>query len=145
MFAKVMNGIINHYRGDTLSTPIYIYQDNVLTATPYYIGKGDTLFFCITEPKQAFEDAIVKKVFDENSEKDAHGNIILNLKSTDTEYLLPGKYYYSIRLKHEQGNSCEIKTILPPTIFNILGEIPKDTTADDFDSNIIILDGGEII
>ena len=125
MYAEILNGQITHYRGDTLSTPIKIFEGDKLSPIPYYLSENDTLYLGIMEPGQAFEDAIVKKVYTKDSSKDNEGNILFELKTTDTEYLLPGKYYYTVKLKKQSEDNIIIETILKPTLFNILGNVPQ--------------------
>jgi hypothetical protein len=118
VFAEILKGIITHHRGDTLSTPIRIYSDNHLDRTPYILQENDTLYLGIMEPNQKFEDAIIKKVFKSDSRRDDFGNILFTLKSIDTEKLLPGNYYYTLKLKSEDTNGEEtIQTLISPTLF----------------------------
>ena len=129
MFATLSNGKITHYRGDTFREPLYIYEGNKLNFTDYQLEENDLIYFAIMEPHQAFEDAIVKKKYDINSEKDSVGNIIIDLKSIDTQYLLPGTYYYEVKIrKNAQDENESIETIITPTIWWMLGDIPNKTT-----------------
>ena len=146
MYAEILNGKITHYRGDTLTTPIRIFEGDRLSPVPYKLTEDDTLYLGIMEPGQAFEDAIIKKTFTLNSEKDNEGNIVLNLNSEDTEFVAPGTYYYSLRIKQAVNERLVITTIIKPTIFWILGNIPEDSANDSIIyEDITILDGGEIL
>lgn len=145
MYAEILNGKITHYRGDTLTTPIRIFEGDRLCPTQYTLNENDVLYLGIMEPGQAFEDAVIKKVFTSDSEKDVDRNVILHLKSTDTEFVSPGTYYYSLKIKQVVDDRLVIKTIIYPTLFWLLGNIPEqDNDEPVIDNDVIILDGGEI-
>ena len=115
------NGIITIMRGDYFQMPILINVGTKLI--PEYVGLiGDEkLYFGIMEPHQAFEDAIVKKVFTSESPVDKDGNVILEILPEDTLNLLVGKYYYMIKLRYYEDNVEKVKTITTPTLFWIMG------------------------
>lgn len=145
------NGIINIMRGDSFTTPILYNIGNVMSPVYYKLGPLDKLYFGLMEPNQAFEDAVMKKVFDFTSPQDANGNTLLIIKPTDTEKLLVGKYYYMIKLRSIDAFGQEmVRTIVPPTLFWIHGNNivqQEDTYYDDNRYNIdrVILEGGEIV
>ena len=146
------NGIIRLMRGDSFSTPIQINLGTKLNPNYYHLKAGDKLYFGLMEPNQAFEDAVVKKAFDFTSDKDINGDILLTLKPTDTEKLLVGQYYYSIKLRviDTFGNEI-VKTIVKPTLFWLEGNNPKQNNdkpyyeQGDYDIDRVIFEGGEII
>ena len=74
------NGIINLMRGDSFTTPIKINLGSKLRPIHYRLGPSDKLYFGLMEPNQAFENAILKKVFDHTSPQDGEGNTLLTLK-----------------------------------------------------------------
>ena len=125
MYGEILDGKITHYRGDTLSTPIFIYEGDRLCPIPYTLKDTDKLYLGIMEPEQSFEDAIVKKVYTNQSDKTANGEVLFNLKSEDTEYLSPGTYYYMLKLEQVVNGNTIITTIIKPTIFWLLGNIPE--------------------
>lgn len=127
MFAEILNGRIVHYRGDTLSTPIHIYSGDKFNKEPYELKDNEKLYFGILEPHQAFEDAIVRKVYDSTSKKDDDGNVLLELGVEDTEYLMPGQYYYMAKLVSVDGDDIKsVDTIIPAKSFEILGGTPYE-------------------
>lgn len=128
MFANILKGRITHYRGDTISTPILIYSGDKLNPEQYTLQQDDKLYFGITEPNQAFETAIVRKVFTYESPRDENGNTILTLNTIDTQYLNGGQYYYSLKLRRSIGDDISsIETLITPTSFYILGNKLEDT------------------
>jgi hypothetical protein len=65
--------------------------------TTYTLQGDDTLYFGLMDPGQHFEEALVRKVFtaeDVSSLED----FVLELDPEDTLDLLPGKYFYAIKL-----------------------------------------------
>ena len=155
------NGIINLTRGDTLVLPIEVNLGTRLNPNIITLEGNTKLYFGLMAPNQAFEDAIVKKVLDSNSPTDENGNPLLMLSSEDTEHLLVGKYYYTLKCRYinEWGQEA-VKTIKPSTLFWIMGENPsgeptittiKDSLPEDNIINneitkyeTIIFEGGEI-
>jgi hypothetical protein len=76
-------------RGDTYEFTVSLEDYNL-------IG-DDTIYFGIMDPHQPFEEAIVKKTF---TVEDISTKGILNIviEPEDTLELLPGTYYYAIKL-----------------------------------------------
>ena len=111
--------IINMFRGDSLYIPLDIRNGSVMNYEQYNLTDNDTIYFGLMEPNQKFEDAILKKVLT-ISDIDNDGNLIVKLEPIDTVDLLPGKYYYSIKLKQNSDNSYDVYTLLKETEFWIL-------------------------
>lgn len=107
------------FRGDSLDIPLDIRNGSVMNYEQYNLTDNDTIYFGLMEPNQKFEDAILKKVLTA-SDIDENNNLIIKLKPTDTVDLLPGKYYYSIKLKQNSDNSYDVYTLLKETEFWIL-------------------------
>ena len=98
------NGFIMLTRGDTFKAPLFINKGSRSCPVRYYI--------------KDHPEAIIKKFYtSSNAETTEEGDIIVTLKSTDTEYLLPGKYYYEVKI--DLGDST-VYTIIPKTEFFIL-------------------------
>lgn len=113
------NGIIEISRGDTFTTPITINAGNDLSPKQYVLKDNDCLYFGLCEPNQPFEEALVRKVYDKNSKTDENGNVLLSFTSEDTTNLIPGKYYYTVKLKHQVDNVENIDTIISRRLFYI--------------------------
>ena len=115
MFTQSKNNIITVNRGDTFTITLPI---NVGTPTDprfHELVEGDKVYFGLMEPNQPFEYALIRKVYDTTNQS---GFILdMEFNPEDTEELLPGKYYYSIKLQTARG---EVFTILPKTIFTII-------------------------
>lgn len=144
------NGIIRLMRGDTFTTPILVNVGTKLSPKYYKLGPTDKLYFGLMEPNQAFEDAILKKVFDFTSPQDSEGNTLLMLTPTDTEKLLVGQYYYMIKLRTiDMFGQESVRTVVNPTIFWLEGNNVKYVEEPYYDKghyeiDRVILEGGEI-
>ena len=120
MFEINSTGIISISRGDSACAPLFINIGTNLTPLRYIPEENDVIYFGVMEPNQLFEDAIIRKRFtwkDLNEE----GDIILKFKPEDTEYLLPGKYYYQVQAEiYIDECECEVHTLTPKSLFWIM-------------------------
>jgi hypothetical protein len=100
----INNNMIIMNRGDTHEFDLII-EDINLPDGRYRIQGDDTIYFGIMDPHQPFEDALVKKKFTVD-DADEEGNLIIVINPEDTLDLLPGTYYYSVKihLQHEEIN-----------------------------------------
>lgn len=101
----VNNNIIVINRGDTYEFDLTIADDSSETGR-YILREDDAIYFGLMDPGQPFEFALVKKKFTvENT--DAAGNLTIVIEPEDTLDLLPGKYYYAVKLhlNHAEYNS----------------------------------------
>lgn len=150
MYIDPENGIITLMRGDTLTTPILVNIGTKVKPNYKTLSENDKLYFALMEPGQAFEDAVIKKVYDWTSPTDGEGNTLLTLKSSDTEKLLVGKYYYMIKLRSTDGFGQEVvRTVVPHTLFWLEGNNPEPEEKmwyekDKYDIDHVIIEGGEV-
>lgn len=126
MYAQIQNGIIYHERGDSLKCPIEIFNGTKLNPVKYEVQENDELYFAVLEPNASFENSLIRKKYDFNSEKDENGNILLNITPEDTEYLMTGLYYYTVKMRR----GLEVHTIIPLTQFYIIGTNPPKKDCD---------------
>ena len=115
MFSVSANNVITITRGDSASTAIYINRGTKLDPERYVLTENDAVYVGIMEFNQSFEDAIVKyKLTSENLNQD--NDVTWTIKSTDTEYLEPGKYFYQIKLVRNDGTENQlVDTIVSKT------------------------------
>lgn len=107
-------GNVKITRGDSIAVPYFINANSESSPTRYILKNDDILYFAIMEPNQRFEDAIIKKVYTANSLKTEFNDVIIFLNPEDTEYLLPGKYFYTFKLRRFGAGGQEIiKTTTP--------------------------------
>ena len=111
--AKIgLNGIIVLHAGDTFSAPI-VFDEECFSG-------DDKLYIGIMEPHQPFKYALVRKVI--NASDLAEGEEpMFKLESNDTEFIMPGTYYYEIKLQRLPiGGEEIIDTVVPRTKLIIL-------------------------
>ncbi len=91
----------------------------------YRLEDNDILYFGLMLPHQKFEDAILKKKFTVEDYVADSDIIEMCINPEDTVDLLPGKYYYAIKLKfdHEDETTGErvtgVETVVDKTKFII--------------------------
>lgn len=114
------NNIITINRGDT-----FIFSFNIQLGTGFYkesyqLQEGDKVYLGVMEANQPFEDAIIKKVFD-HTDANSDGTVDIKFDPRDTLNLLPGNYYYSIKLSQPEGGlNTKVTTLIQKTRFIIL-------------------------
>lgn len=104
---KALNNIIVINRGDTHSFDFTIVDPNMPEGR-YTLTGEDAVYFGIMDPGQPFEEALVRKKYTA-ADTDEKGNLIITLESDDTVDLLPGKYFYAIKL-HQNHADVNINT-----------------------------------
>ena len=90
------NNIIVVTRGDSLEfklAPITLGE-----YLKYELQGDDTLYFGLMDPGQSFEDALVRKVYTAEDFATIE-DFVLELDPEDTLDLIPGKYFYALKLQ----------------------------------------------
>ena len=107
------NQIITLHRGDTFSASLFINEGHPLDPVRYTLGENDKLYLGVMEANQPFEFALIKKVYT-SEDLDEEGDVVIKFESKDTEFLIPGTYYYEIKLEcTNEDESKSITTIIP--------------------------------
>ena len=125
---KNLNNVIVMNRGDSFSFDLTL--DDETAENGRYILKGDdVVYFGLMEPHQPFEVALLRKRYTaEDLDDPEAGNLTIELEPKDTLNLLPGTYYYAIKLKldHDEydqetgeliGHTDRIVTVINKTKF----------------------------
>lgn len=92
---QAKNNTIVINRGDTCkinlgaAVPIDYYD--------YVLKENDALYFGLMDPGQFFEEALIRKKFTAE-DISSIGEAIIELSSEETVDLIPGKYFYAIKL-----------------------------------------------
>lgn len=112
------NGFVYLTRGDSMAFPLFINRGTDVAPVRYEIAKHPEahVYFGVMEPNQPFEQAVIKKNYGSDSEVTQEGDLVITLKPKDTLYILPGKYYYSVKVDFGDG---DVNTIIPNTEFLI--------------------------
>lgn len=113
------NGIITLNRGDSFTLEMDLNIGSAIEPVLYFMTENDRLYFAIMEPNQPFEEALVRKEFTKD-DQGANGDVVMIFSSTDTEFLLPGKYYYQVKLLRKEDENEFIDTVVSKTQFIIV-------------------------
>lgn len=123
MFVISPNRIIQMNRGDSCTFRVELNAGS--TTNPNIIkltNKYDNVYFGIIEPRKRFEGAIVKRTFDINNVNE-DGTITIELEPKDTQLLVPGIYYYEVKVElidiRVRGKTT-VYTVVPRTKFIIM-------------------------
>ena len=125
MLSVSKNGIIQVSRGDSFVLNTKINLGTELLPIYYQLGENDTLYFAVMEANHPFEHAIVRKTYTE-ADQDEDLNVAVTFVPEDTEFLVPGDYYYMVKLRKFVGQdplldeSYEVSTIISKTKFIII-------------------------
>lgn len=121
MFSISNNGIVRVTRGDTFSLSVDINVGTQLQPILYNLKKGDVVYFGLMEPNKPFECAVLKKAYSQKDQQKDNSSILMNFSHDDTAYLVPGNYYYMIKLvRSANDESCFVDTIVDKTKFILL-------------------------
>lgn len=121
LYIEKKNRVITMTRGDYYSFDVIIRSEDPWSDFVYVLSPGDILFFGLMEPNQPFEKAILKKQFGYDDYDVEGGTLKVVLSPEDTIELVPGTYYYQIKVLYEDeiGNT-HIDTIVQKTKFIIV-------------------------
>lgn len=115
------NNILSMPRGDNFDFDLTI-NDSSSENGIYILKDDDVVYFGLMDYGQPFEEALVKKRYTKE-DCDELGNLTIMLEPSDTIDLLPGEYYYSVKL-HRISNTAEetvdkVYTVIKKTKFII--------------------------
>ena len=122
MFNIAYNGIITVNRGDSFTLPFFINIGTNMDPVRYQLKDNDILYVGVMEPNQPFENAIVRKKYTV-SDTNNDGDVLITFKPQDTQCLLPGRYYYQIKLQifnSDDTSDYDVNTVVDKTQFFVL-------------------------
>ena len=91
------NNLIKVNRGDFFEFPILLNVGSGISPDIYYLTDVDEVFLSICEPNQSFQEGIIRKIaYKEDQDED--GYVKFTFIDADTLNLLPGTYYYEVKL-----------------------------------------------
>lgn len=122
MFNIAFNGIITVNRGDSFTLPMQLNYGTNLEPMTYTVTGKSIVYFAVMEPNQPFECALIRKKYTAE-DVDENGNIVIKFRPQDTQCVLPGKYYYQVKLQRfnsDDPEDYEVDTVVDKTLFYIL-------------------------
>ena len=114
-------------RGDTFILSLPLNCGTREEFIPYTLQPDDFLYIGIMQPWQSFEDANIRCMLNNESEKDAQGNLILKLSPEHTVNMYPGKYYMTIKFV----KGTDVYTLVDSKLFFITGSNPSSVARWD--------------
>lgn len=121
MYVITKNKVITINRGDYASFMINLTIGKFPNEKVYPLKEGDILFFGLMEPNQHFENAFLKKELHYDDYDVEGGMLKLVLNPEDTIELVPGVYFYQIKLLREDSDGeVIVDTVIQKTRFNIV-------------------------
>lgn len=116
MFNISDTGIIYVTRGDNFEVPLFINQGTELNPIRYIINEHSEIYFGIMEPNVPFEEGIVRKKYT-YKDLNSNGDVLIKISHEDTCCLEPGKYYYQVKARLFNKETCkyEVNTIINRT------------------------------
>lgn len=122
MFEITYNGIITLNRGDSFEMPLIINAGSTMSPIKFVPTDRTNVYFGVMEPNQPFEYAIIKKKYTKD-DCDEDGNIVVKFRPQDTQCVLPGKYYYQVKVQtfnSDDPEDYDVSTVVDKTQFYIL-------------------------
>ena len=104
-----LNNIIVLNRGDSYEFDLTI-NDETSNDGRYHLKGDDAVYLGIMDPGQTFEEALIRKKVTVD-DTDAEGNFNFEITPEDTLDLLPGKYFYSVKLRMSHIDDYSGETI----------------------------------
>ena len=119
MYTISENGIITLCKGDSADIPLFINAGNTFQPYKYSLQGDDKIFFVVSESFQPFTEGVIRQVYTAD-DVNALGDVVIHIEPEDTHYLLPGRYYYEIKLLIRKDNNDVIDTLIPKRLFYII-------------------------
>ena len=122
MFNISYDGIITINRGDSFRLPLMLNYGTKMEPLMYRMTPKSFVYFAVMEPNEPFENALIRKKYTID-DVDEDGNIVIKFRPQDTQCVLPGKYYYQVklqRLNSDDPEDYEVDTVIDKTQFFIL-------------------------
>ncbi len=120
--------IIKINRGDSYEFRVCI-PDSKDSTKNFILTDEDVVYFALLFPHQRFEEAILIKGYDHTDQIVENGintgEILVKIEPKDTKRLIPGIYYYTVKLQRggtfdgDGEDAEEIRTIIERTKFII--------------------------
>ena len=115
MALRAINDIVVINRGDSFDLD-FIINDPESDSNEYVMSGNDAVYFGLMDPHQPFEYALVRKKYTA-ADLDEEGILTIEIKPEDTLDLVPGVYYYQIKLlmdhdeQDEEGNITHVNRV----------------------------------
>ena len=107
-------------RGDTFILSLPLNEGTREHFVRHLLTNDERMYIGIMKPNQSFEDAHIRCVLTNTSEKDSLGNCTLILHPEHTVSMIPGKYYFTVKFVSKNY----IQTLVDSKLFFVTGSNP---------------------
>lgn len=120
MYIIDKNNKVTLTRGDSMKLKVNLTFGTFPYQEEWALSEGDVVLFGLMLPNQPFENAILHKELT-IEDYDSEGNLYVYINPEDTFDLLPGTYYYSIKVIYSTEEDSEgvstVDTVIQKTRF----------------------------
>ena len=121
------NKIIKINRGDSYEFTVTIPRKDKPSENYLLDEVNDAVYFAIMAPHQSFEKACLFKGYTFEEQDQNTGEILIQIEPNDTRRLVPGVYYYTVKLQRggtlniidDLDEPDEVRTLIERTKFII--------------------------
>lgn len=119
MFDISRDGVITLTRGDSFEAPLFINMGTDLDPMRYDMTDNNAeIYFGLMEANQPFERALVRKKYTK-ADVNEYGDVVVKFIPEDTVEIIPGVYYYQIKIRIPTDDTYEVNTVVKKTKFII--------------------------
>ena len=114
MLTISQDGIIALSRGDSCTIPLFINSGSAAVPVRFQLSENPdaVVYLSIMEPNHYFEQGFIKKLYNKNNwVLNENGDLLVEFTPKDTMYVVPGKYFYEIKIDLT-GQGTNINTII---------------------------------
>jgi hypothetical protein len=97
--------IIKLNRGDSYEFKVSV-PDKEASTKNYILTEADVVYFALLYPNQRFEDALIIRGYTLDDQDQKTGEISIKIIPNDTRCLVPGVYYYTVKL--QRGGTLDV-------------------------------------
>lgn len=101
------SGNISINRGDTFKIPLFIdCSKDIFNSIRFPMQDGDEVYFYLVEPNTSFKCPLIKQIYTKEDTNE-NGDVILKFAHKDTNWIVPGTYYYEIKVRRKLKKGFE--------------------------------------
>ena len=101
------SGNISISRGDTFKVPLFIdCSKDIFNSIRFPMQEGDEIYFYLIEPNTSSRFPLVKQIYHKEDTND-NGDVVIKFVHDDTDWIVPGTYYYEIKVRRKLKKGFE--------------------------------------
>lgn len=101
------NGNISVNKGDIFEVPLFIdCGRDIFNSIRFSIQEGDEIYFYLVEPNTSTRFPLIKQTY-RKEDTNENGDVVIKFVPHDTDWIVPGAYYYEIKLRRKLKTGFE--------------------------------------